>query len=271
MSSLKMLTCLGLGSMLSLKPLLAKASSAPKAAAVGVTKIDYQDGGVSFSGLLVQPQGKAVKPRPAILLIHNWLGISPETERQATRYAEQGFVVFAADIYGKDVRPKGPEEAGKVAGLYKTNRALYRERLRLGLATLEKQPGIDHKRIAALGYCFGGTGVLELARSGADIGLAVSFHGGLDSPTPQDGAQIKAKVLVLHGAIDPMISANDLAAFEGELNQHKVDWQMVKYGGAVHSFTDISAGSDLTKGVAYNAAADRRSFQATLAALGELN
>ena len=131
-----------------------------------------------------------------------------------------------------------------------------------GLKTLRDQPQVDKTKIVDIGYCFGGTAALELGRTGADLRNIVSFHGGLDSPKPEDGKKIKAKVLALHGADDPFVSAADLAAFESEMRNNKVDWQLVKYGGAVHSFTEKTAGTDNSKGAAYNADADRRSWQA---------
>ena len=113
-----------------------------------------------------------------------------------------------------------------------------------------------------MGYCFGGTGVLELARSGAELSAVISFHGGLNSPTPSDGKNIKARVLALHGADDPLVSADNLNSFEQEMRTHSVDWQLIKYGGAVHSFTDPTAGNDPKKAAAYNPLADKRSWQA---------
>jgi dienelactone hydrolase len=129
---------------------------------------------------------------------------------------------------------------------------------------------VDSKKLAAIGYCFGGTTVIELARSGADIAGVVSFHGALDSPTPADGRNIKCKVLALHGADDPFVPAIDVAAFEDEMRQAKVDWQIVKYGGAVHGFTDWGAGSDAKSGMAYNEKADRRSWEAMKQLFAEL-
>ena len=131
---------------------------------------------------------------------------------------------------------------------------------RSGLDELKKNPRVDKTRIAAIGYCFGGTTVLELARSGAALNGVVSFHGGLDSPTPADGKNIKCKVLVCHGADDPFESPADLAAFEKELRDANVDWRLIKYGGAVHSFTQPMAGNDNSKGAAYNERADKRSW-----------
>lgn len=230
-------------------------------AAIQKKSVVYHQGDTAFEGMLVYPDDLK-GPAPGILMVHNWMGVSSETETQAERMANLGFVVFAADIYGQGVRPQDASEAGKLATIYKTDRTLYRERLALGLETLKVQPGVDPSRIWAVGYCFGGTGVIELARSGADVLGIVSFHGGLDSPTPDDGANIRGKVLILHGADDPNVSADDLAAFENEMRTHKVDWQLIKYGGAVHSFTEKGAGSDPSTGSAYNEHADLRSFQA---------
>jgi len=130
------------------------------------------------------------------------------------------------------------------------------------LATLRGNEHVNSKQVGAIGYCFGGTTILELARSGADIVGAVSFHGGLNTPTPGDAKKIKCKVLALHGADDPFVPADEVQAFEKEMRDAKVDWQLTAYGGAVHSFTDKGAGDDNSKGAAYNAAADARSWQA---------
>jgi dienelactone hydrolase len=237
------------------------ANSALGFAAVKTKTVEYKKGKDTFEGVLVYPDNVKGKV-PGVLMIHNWMGVSDETKKQATRMAELGYAVFAADIYGKGVRPKSPEEAGKLSGTYKNDRNLFRERLQLGLETLRGQKEVDGSKVLAVGYCFGGTGVIELARAGADMKGVVSFHGGLDSPNPADGKNIKAKVLALHGADDPYVKAEDLAAFEQEMREAKVDWQLHKYGNAVHSFTEMSAGTDNSKGAAYNAAADARSFEA---------
>ena len=135
---------------------------------------------------------------------------------------------------------------------------------------LARQELTDPKRMAAIGYCFGGTAVLELARSGADVAGVVSFHGGLSSPTPSDAKNIRAKVLALHGADDPHVSPKEVAAFEDEMRQGGVDWQLIAYGGAVHAFTDWNAGTDNSKGAAYNERADRRSWEAMKQFFAEL-
>ena len=147
---------------------------------------------------------------------------------------------------------------------------MLRSRVTAALGVLRDQPSCDSERIAAIGYCFGGLTVLELARSGAAVAGVVSFHGGLDSPTPADAKQIRGKVLVLHGADDPHVPPADVAAFQAEMRAAGVNWQFTAYGGAVHSFTNPNAGNDNSKGVAYNAQADRRSWQAMTNFLREL-
>lgn len=221
--------------------------------------IVYKKGTETFEGVLFTPdsvQGKA----PGILMVANWMGLTAETKKQAERFTKLGYVVFAADIYGQGKNPKSVDEAGKLAGKYKGDRKLFRENLILGFNELKKQTMVDPQKLAAVGYCFGGTGVIELARAGADLKGVLSFHGGLDSPTPADGKNIKAQVIAFHGADDPYVKAEDLAAFEQELRDGKVDWQLVKFGKTVHSFTDKGAGTDNSKGAAYSENADQRSF-----------
>ncbi len=223
--------------------------------------IEYKQGDTVLEGYLACDRSIKGK-RPAVLIAHQWKGLTEYEKGRAEMLAKLGYVAFALDMYGKDIRPKNSQEAGAQAGQYKRDRQLLRARARAGLAVLKKYELTDTNRIAAIGYCFGGTTVIELARSGADIAGVVSFHGGLDSPTPEDGRNIKCKVLVLHGADDPFVPAKDLAAFEDEMRQSKVDWQLVKYGGAVHSFTERNAGDNHLDGAAYNGKADRRSWEA---------
>ena len=223
--------------------------------------IEYKQGDITLEGFLAYDDSISGK-RPGVLVVHQWMGLTDYEKHRAEQLAQLGYVAFCADIYGKGVRPKDTNEAGAQAGKYKSDRALLRARVNAGLDALEKNELVDTTRIAAIGYCFGGTTVIELARSGANIAGVVSFHGGLDSPTPADGKYIKCKILVCHGADDPFEKPADLAAFEDEMRQAKVDWVLIKYGGAVHSFTQPMAGSDNSTGAAYNERADRRSWAA---------
>ena len=230
-------------------------------AAIQTKTIEYKSGDATLEGVLTYDD--AVKtPRPGVLVVHQWLGLTDYEKGRAKQLAELGYVAFCADIYGKGVRPANTKEAGVEATKYKSDRKLLRERVNAGLDALKKCEQVDTQRVAAIGYCFGGTTVIELARSGADVAGVVSFHGGLDSPTPADGKNIKGKVLVCHGADDPYEKPADLAAFEDEMRQANVDWTLIKYGGAVHSFTQPMAGNDNSKGAAYNERADRRSWAA---------
>lgn len=261
---------------------LAPAESAPAPAAsqlalhsteaIGTQTVEYADGDVVLEGYLARP-GKTPHDAklPAVLIVHQWTGVSDHERDVARRLAELGYVALAVDIYGKGVRPTGGDAASKEAGKYRGDRALFRRRLLAGVETIRQQPGVDPDRVAAIGYCFGGTGVLELARTGVDVRGVVSFHGGIDSPTPADGANIKAKVLLLHGASDPFVKPEDIAAVHKELTDHKIDWQMVYYGNQVHSFTDKKAqGNNRLDPVRYDAATDARSWQAMRAFLEEV-
>ena len=236
----------------------------PAQAEISTKTVEYQDNGVTLQGFIAWDTERSGdgKLAPGVLVVHQWMGLTDYERQRCQQLAELGYIAFALDIYGKGVRPANPQEAAKMSSVYKTDRALYRRRLNLGLEQLRGQAGVAQDRIAAIGYCFGGTGVLELARSGADMVGAVSFHGGLDSPTPADGKNIKAKLLLCHGADDPFVPAADIDAMKSELNAANVDWQMIYYSGAVHSFTQPMAGSDNSRGAAYNERADKRSWQA---------
>jgi dienelactone hydrolase len=247
--------------------ILGAALTAP--AQIHTEAIEYKQGDTVLEGYLAYDS--AVKgQRPGVLIVHQWKGLTDYEKKRAEMLARLGYNVFAVDIYGKGIRPQSNQEAGAQAGKYKSNRDLLRARAQAGLAVLQGHELTDPKRVAAIGYCFGGTTVIELARSGADIAGVVSFHGGLDSPHPEDGKNIKCKVLALQGADDPFVPAKDLAAFEEEMRQAKADWQLVKYGGAVHSFTEKEAGDNPKAGAAYNEKADQRSWEAMKEFFGEI-
>jgi dienelactone hydrolase len=231
--------------------------------------IEYKQGAVTLEGLSVYDDAARGK-RPGILIVHQWKGLGDYEKKRAEMLAKLGYNVFAVDIYGKGVRFTNPKDASAEAAKYKNDRDLLSQRLNDGLAVLKKHELTNPKKVAAIGYCFGGTTVLELARSGADISGVVSFHGGLNTPNPQDARNIRAKVLALHGADDPHVPPAEVAAFQEEMRQAKVDWSLVAYGGAVHSFTDWNAGSDNSKGSAYNEKADTRSWEAMKAFFAEV-
>jgi dienelactone hydrolase len=224
--------------------------------------IEYKDGDAVLEGYLVYDDASKEK-RPGVLVIHEWMGLGAYEKGRAEQLAALGYVAFAADIYGKGIRPKDGKEAQEFAGKYRGgDRKVLRSRVNAALDLLKREELVDPKRTAAIGYCFGGTTVLELARSGADTLGVVSFHGGLATSTPGDAKNIKAKVMALHGADDPFVKSEEVLAFQNEMRKGGVDWYFVSYGNAVHSFSNPAAGNDNSKGAAYNEKADKRSWEA---------
>jgi dienelactone hydrolase len=226
-----------------------------------VTKpVEYRQGDTVLEGLVAFDSAGPAK-KPGVVIFHQWMGPTAYERRRAEQLAGLGYVAFVADVYGKGVRPAGPKEAGAEAGKYRGNRPLLRARAQAALAALRQQPNVLVEKIVAIGYCFGGGAALELARSGADLVGTVTFHGSLDTPTPEDAKNIRGKVLVLHGAADPLVPRAAVLALEDELTKAGVDWEVDLYAHAVHAFTQPEAGNDPSKGVAYDAQADRRSWQ----------
>ncbi len=223
--------------------------------------ITFAYDGVPLEGYLAWDDALS-GPRPGILIVHQWMGLSDNERMRADMLAGLGYVAFATDVYGKGVRPTNAQEAGQEAGKMYKDRPLLRARLAAGLDVLKSQPGVDGSRLAAIGYCFGGGAALELARAGADLRGVVSFHGTLDTSLPAQPGDIKAKLLVCHGALDPYVTPDKVHGFLEEMNAAGADYQLIMYSGAVHAFTQKGAGDDISKGVAYNAAADRRSWRA---------
>ncbi len=238
-------------------------------AGIKTETIEYKDGKTVLEGFLAY--NDSIKgPRPAVIIVHQWMGLSEHEKNSAKLLAEKGYVVLAADIYGKGVRPTNTNEAGKLAGQFKEDTKLFRAREKAAFDFLKKNKIVDGKKIVIMGYCFGGTGALEAARSGLPVVGAVSFHGGLATKTPSDAKNIKSKILVLHGAIDPYVSATEVDGFMKEMNDAKIDYQFISYSGAVHAFSQPEAGHDISKGAAYNENAARRSWQALLNFLDEV-
>lgn len=230
----------------------------------------YQHGGATLEGFHVYDDAVAGK-RPAVLVIHQWTGLTEYEKRRSRMLAELGYNVLAADIYGQGIRPQ-PPEAGKEAGKFKGDRTLYRARLTAALDVLKADERTNPAKIAAIGYCFGGTGVLELARAGTDIAGVVSFHGGLAAAPGMtaEAGKIPAKVLVLHGADDPFVPGQEVTAFQEEMTNAKATSRAIFYKGAVHAFTQKEAGNDNSKGAAYNEPADRQSWEAMKSFFTEL-
>ncbi len=241
--------------------LVALVTATPTKAEIRTSIIEYKQGNTVLEGYLAyddQIQGQ----RPGVLVVHAWKGLGEYEKRRARELANLGYVAFAADIYGRGIRPKNRTEAAAQANFYRSNRELMRERVKAGLQFLKQHSLAIPEKTAAIGYCFGGGVVLELARSGANVAGVVSFHGNLDTPNPKDARSIQGKVLVLHGADDPFVPMEQVEAFAKEMGDAKVDWQLVMYGGAVHSFTNPNSGNDPSRGAAYNGDADRRSWEA---------
>lgn len=229
---------------------------------ISVQPVAYAVDGVSFEGQLVFDASSNL-PRPALLMAPNWMGVSQGALDVARQVAGHGYVVLVADLYGKDVRPNGPDQAGAAMMPLKNDRALLRKRMQGALKALLEQAGkapIDSGKVASFGFCFGGCCALELARDGAALAAAVSFHGTLDTPNPADAKNIKGAVLVLDGASDPLVPRDSLPAFAKEMTDAGVDWALTSYGGAVHSFTDPHA--QVPGMMQYDAKVARRAFQA---------
>ncbi len=231
--------------------------------------VEYKAGETTMIGYLAFDDAGAGK-RPGVLVVPDWRGLGDFAKEKAEELAGMGYVVLAVDMYGGGLIAQDNEEAAKFAGPLKGNRGEMRARVRAGLDTLTRHPLVLADKIAAIGFCFGGTTVLELARSGAPVAGVVSFHGNLDTPDPADARNIKGKVLVLHGGNDPFVPPAEVAAFQEEMQRTGVDWQIVIFGGAVHSFTNPKAGVDASRGAAYNETANRRAFRELKAFFAEI-
>jgi dienelactone hydrolase len=230
-------------------------------AKIHTQNVDYNVDGKTYQGYLAYDDAIKGK-KPGILIVHEWWGLNDYPKKRAEQIAQLGYVAFAADMYGKGIVAKSPEEAGKLAGTVRKDPSQMRKLINAALRLLKENQNVDPSNVAAMGYCFGGTVALELARSGADIKGVCTFHATLDTKTPEDAKNIKAKVLVCTGADDKAVPPEQRQAFQKELDAAGVDWEMNIYSGAVHSFTNPASGNDPSKGVAYNEKADKRSWEA---------
>ncbi len=230
----------------------------------------YQDDSMGLEGYLAVDQSKPQK-RPGVLVFHEWMGVADHEKTACDGLARAGYIALAGDIFGKGNRPATMQEAADTANRYRAgDRALMRQRAAAALKALSSHPLCDPNRIAAMGFCFGGTVALELARSGADLKGVVTFHAGLNTERPAAAGVLKARILALHGAEDPFVPAAEVAAFLAEMRQARADWQFVQFSDAVHSFTNPGAGNEPEKGFAYSERAARRSWAMMLGFFGEI-
>lgn len=225
-----------------------------------LTSVAYTDGNQKLEGFLAAPTKPNTK-KAGVIILHAWMGISEHEKESAEQLAELGYYSFVADVYGQGNKPQNTSEAGKLAGFYKTDYVAYQKRIQLAIDQLV-EAGANRDEIAVIGYCFGGTGAIEAARGNLKVKGVVSFHGGLGKAGNRLAEPINAKVLVLHGADDPYVPAKEVSAFEDEMRTSKADWQLNSYSNAVHAFTHKDAGTDNSKGAAYNEKADKRSWEA---------
>ena len=236
--------------------------SLPALAAMQVKPLDWTIGEERFSGFLVYDDAGSDQ-RPGLVMVPNWMGVSDLAVERAKEIAGDDYVVLVADVYGAEVRPKDAKEAGAAArGAYADGGTTLRARANEAVRVLKAQAGaapLDASKIGALGFCFGGSTVLELARSGSDVAGVVSFHGGVDTYLPVEGNDVRASILVLNGADDASVTDAHIAAFEKEMDAAKADWQFVDFSGAVHCFTQPE--SNDPPNCAYDERASKRAFE----------
>lgn len=221
--------------------------------------IDYQHAGKTFQGLLAWDDAHQGR-RPGVAVAHTWAGRGEFEEGRAVALAELGYTAFAVDVFGKGVRGEGREACSALIAPHLENRAGLQALIRQAVEVMREQPEVDAQRCAAIGYCFGGLTVLDLARSGANVQGVVSLHGLFNPPGNTRGIPIAAKVLCLHGYDDPMAQPDSVLALASELSEGGADWQLHAYGNTLHAFTNPNA-NDRDFGALYDASADRRAWQ----------
>jgi len=230
-------------------------------AEVKTETVTYKHGEQTFKGYLAWDDAMKAK-RPGVLVVHEWWGLNDYARKRAEQLAKMGYIAFAPDMYGDGKTTEHPKEAGEMAGMVRKNQKEWRDRALAGLKILRDNPHVDSGKLAAIGYCFGGSTALQLAYASPDIKAAVSFHGALPIPDTKLDKVITAKILICHGADDSFISEETIQKVRAAYKELGVDYEMIYLGGAVHSFTVPGAEQRGLKGMAYNAAADRRSWAA---------
>src|SRR5262245_23233464 len=242
--------------------LFALSFAIPAFGAIREEPVTYKDGATEMKGFIVYDDA-VVGKRPGIVLVHEWWGITKHVHGEAGKFAAQGYTAFIADMYGEGKTADNPKDAGALSGGVMKDPQAMQSRFNAARETLAKHQTVDPGRIGAVGYCFGGAVVLNMARAGADLVGVATFHGslGANMPAPAPGA-VKAKVLVLNGAADPFVKPEAIDAFKKEMDAAKVDYKFVNYPGAVHAFTNpeaTEAGQKFNLPLAYNAEADKES------------
>lgn len=242
--------------------LLCCLSSVAQAALQG-KEVSYQANGVTLKGYIVYDDAIKGK-RPGVLVVHEWWGQNEYARTRARMLAELGYTALAVDMYGEGKMADHPDEAGKFAAEVSKNMAMSKARFEAGMQLLRKHETVDANKIAAFGYCFGGSVVLNMARIGEDLKGVASFHGGLDTDHPAQPGTIKARIISFSGDADPMIGADKVAAFKKEMDNAGANYRVVTYPGAKHAFTNPAAdelGKKFNMPLAYNAAADKDSWE----------
>jgi len=243
--------------------LLALTMTGKALAAIKEEPVTYKDGETTMKGFVVYDDAQKGR-RPGIIVVHEWWGITQHIHSEARRMASLGYTAFIADMYGDAKTADNPKDAGALSGAVRKDPAVMQSRFDAALATLEGHPTVDANKIGAMGFCFGGSVVLDMARVGTDLKGVAAFHAGLDAAGAQaQSGKVKAKLLVQNGADDPFIKSEAVEAFKKEMDAAKVDYHYISYPGAVHAFTNPEAtalGKKFDIPIAYNAEADRKSI-----------
>ncbi len=242
--------------------LCAVAMAANAHAAIKEVPVTYSDGEATMKGFVVYDDASTAK-RPGIVMVHEWWGITPHMHNEARNFAQQGYTAFIADMFGDAKTADNPKDAGALSSSVMKDPAVMEKRFNAAREQLAKQASVDPARIGAVGYCFGGAVVLNMARAGADLAAVAGFHAslGLNTPAPTPGT-VKAKVLILNGADDPFVKREQYDALKKDFDAAKVDYRIVQYPGAVHAFTNPEAtelGKKFNLPLRYDAKADQES------------
>lgn len=237
-------------------------------AAVVTKVVEYEFDGIKLKGFCAHDDAVKEK-RPGVLVVHEWWGLNEYAKDRCKKLAELGYVAFAVDMYGDGKTTEHPDDARKFATMTRENVKVWRGRAEAGLKQLKAQPNVDADKIAAIGYCFGGSTCLQLAYAGADLKAVVTFHAALPKPTPEEAKAIKPKVLICHGDADFFVTPESIKAFRTALDDAKAKYEFVGYPDVVHSFTVPGADKVMIKGMKYDKAADEDSWKRMLALFKE--